>query len=67
MAETHLIMLIHAAIVVGFILLNQVGSSEIDIKKRQSKKVLVAILLTYFKKRFCFYVSNLKNCGSQRY
>ena len=40
-AETHLVMLIHAAIVLGFIFLNEAGNKEVDIKKRQCKNLQV--------------------------
>jgi len=35
--ETHIVMLIHAAIVLGFVLLNEVANDNMDVKKRKSE------------------------------
>lgn len=47
-AETHLVMLIHAAIVIGFILLNQIETNDVDGSKRQFSVVCGLVMVVFF-------------------
>ena len=46
-AESHIVIFVHMTIVVGFVLLDQAGNKEMDIKKRRGKGCSVTIVTQY--------------------